>query len=164
MKSGRQQITEGTKQIQGKIKTLGEKETYKKLRIMEADIIKQAEIEKKSISGEWENYSKPNTSSGSCTWDHPQMIDKRTGRLENKRTNSDYTNYSIIRIRRNIGKSPGHLRRLAVIQIPLGNHQLTLIGKTRKLVNNNNYLLLLLLLFFLFCCHSCWTLNYKLLS
>ena len=42
----------------------GEKKTCKYLRILEADTIKQMEIKekdiKKSISGEWGNYSTPN--------------------------------------------------------------------------------------------------------
>ena len=47
---------------QGKIKTLGEKETYKYLGILEADAIKKVEIKeknvKKSISRDRENFSK----------------------------------------------------------------------------------------------------------
>ena len=48
---------------QEKIRMLGEKETYKYLGILEADGIKQSEMKeknKKSISGEGKNYSKPN--------------------------------------------------------------------------------------------------------
>ena len=45
------------------MRKLGEKETYKYWGILEADIIKQVEMKekfKKTISGERENYSKPN--------------------------------------------------------------------------------------------------------
>ena len=65
MKSGKWQKVEGI-ELPNKdtIRTLGEKETYKYLGILEADIIKQAEMKEKSeknnISGERESYSKPN--------------------------------------------------------------------------------------------------------
>ena len=49
---------------QNKIRTLGEKETYKYLGILEADTIKQMEMKekklRKNISGELENYSRQN--------------------------------------------------------------------------------------------------------
>ena len=48
-----------------------------------------------------------------------------TGGLENKRTSGDRPNYSIIEIGENTEKSPGDLRRLAVIQTPVRNHRLT---------------------------------------
>ena len=61
-------MTEGIDQPnQEKNRTLGEKETYKYLGILEADIIKQVEMKeklKKSISGERESYSKPNYIAG----------------------------------------------------------------------------------------------------
>ena len=41
-----------------KIRTLGEKETYKYLGKLEADTIKHAEMKEKKE--EWENYLKPN--------------------------------------------------------------------------------------------------------
>ena len=44
-----------------KIRTLGIKETYRYLGILESDSIKQAEMKEKNknTSGEWENESKP---------------------------------------------------------------------------------------------------------
>ncbi len=47
---------------QDKIRTLGEKETYKYLGILEADTIKQVEMKEKikNISGELENYLRQN--------------------------------------------------------------------------------------------------------
>ena len=50
MKSRKRQMTEGIEQQpnQGKIKTLGEKETYKYLKILEADTIKHAEMKEKN--------------------------------------------------------------------------------------------------------------------
>ena len=49
------------------------------------------------------------------------------GGLENKRTSRDNSNYGLDEIGWNIEKSPGDLRRLAITQTPVKNHQLTLI-------------------------------------
>ena len=52
---------------QEKIRTLGEKESYKYLEILEADTIKQMEMKKKlkkSVLGEQESYSKQNYIAG----------------------------------------------------------------------------------------------------
>ena len=46
------------------------------------------------------------------------------------RTSGDHPNYYIIENGQNTEKSPGDLRRLAVTQTPVKNHQLTLIWKT----------------------------------
>ena len=48
----------------------------------------------------------------------------------------DHPNYSIIKIGQNTEESPGDLKRLAVTQTPVRNHQLTLVWKTRKGINN----------------------------
>ena len=61
------------------------------------------------------------------TWYSHQRIDTETARLENKRTSEDYINYSIVEIGQNTEKSPGHMRRLAITQILVENHQLTLM-------------------------------------
>ena len=64
-KSGKRQMTEG-KELpnQERMRTQGEKETYKYLGILKADTIKQKEIRKKKLkkssSEERKNYSKPN--------------------------------------------------------------------------------------------------------
>ena len=50
----------------------------------------------------------------------------------------DHSNYCFVEIGQNNEKSPGDLRRLDIIQIPVENHQLTLVRKTLKRVNNNN--------------------------
>ena len=63
MKSGKRHITDGMElSNQDKIRTLGEKETYKYLVILEADTMKQIEKTKykKNISGELKNYSGQN--------------------------------------------------------------------------------------------------------
>ena len=43
------------------------------------------------------------------------------------RTSGDHPNYYIIENNRNIEKSPGDLKRLAVTQTPVKDHQLTLM-------------------------------------
>ena len=49
MKRGKRYMTEGMElQNQGKIRTLGEKETYEDLRILEANTIKQGEMKEKN--------------------------------------------------------------------------------------------------------------------
>ena len=54
------------------------------------------------------------------------------GRVETIQTNS------IAKDRQNTETSPGELRRLAVTQTPVKNHQLILMWKNAKGVNNNN--------------------------
>ena len=68
------------------------------------------------------------------TWSSPQSISKETGRLGNKRINENHPDYSIFKIGQNTKKSPGDLKRLAVTQTPVENHQLTLVWKTIKRV------------------------------
>ena len=63
MKSGKRHMVEGVEvPNQGKIRAFGVMETYKYLRIFEADTIKHAEMKekhlKKNASEERENYSK----------------------------------------------------------------------------------------------------------
>ena len=67
------------------------------------------------------------TSCGWCTWNDPQRIGRETGRFGNKRTSGDRPEYSIIKIGQESEKSPGELRRLAVTQTSVKNHQLTLM-------------------------------------
>ena len=47
--------------------------------------------------------------------------------LEKWRTSGDHPNYSIIENGQNTEKSPGDLKRLAVTQTPVKEHQLTLM-------------------------------------
>ena len=56
-----------------------------------------------------------------------QRIGKRSGRLRNQRTSKDHPDDSITKIVQNTEKSPVYLRRLAVTQPPVKNHQLTLV-------------------------------------
>ena len=46
--------------------------------------------------------------------------------------NGDYPNYSIGEFGQNTKKSPGDLKRLAVIQTPVENHLQMLVQKTLK--------------------------------
>ena len=55
-----------------------------------------------------------------------------------KTTDGGCSNDSIVEIGQNTEKSPGDLRRLAVTQTPVENHQLTLMCQTLKDNNNNN--------------------------
>ena len=73
-----------------------------------------------------------------------QRIDTRIGGLRNKKASGDHRNYSIIENGHNTKKSPGDLRRLAVTQTPVRNHQLTLEWKILK---RTKWLVLILLNF-----------------
>ena len=57
----------------------------------------------------------------------PIVIIKRPGGLGSWRTGRDYPNDSIAKDSRNTETSPGDLRRLAVTQTPVKNHQLILM-------------------------------------
>ena len=52
--------------------------------------------------------------------------------LEKKRMSGDYADCSIIKTGQNPEKSPGDLKRLPITWTPVGNHRLTLMGKTLK--------------------------------
>ena len=59
------------------------------------------------------------------------MVGKGTIRVRNKRISRDHPDYSIVNIGQNTLKSPRDSRRL-VTQIPVRNHQLTMVWKTLK--------------------------------
>ena len=61
-----------------------------------------------------------------------KKLDKVAGRVENWRTSRTNPNYTIVKIDQNTEKSPGDLKRLAVIQTLAKNHQLTLAWKPPK--------------------------------
>ena len=67
------------------------------------------------------------TNSNWCTRSGHQRIDKGSGGLRKKRTSGNRPNYNISKIGYNIEESPGDLRRLAVTQTPVRNHELTLV-------------------------------------
>ena len=92
------------------------------------DVVREQKKNKKTMEHEGDSDSSCNW----CAWYNPQRIGKETGRLGNKRTSGDQPNYSIIKIGQNTAKSPRDLRRLALTQTPVENHQLTLMWKTLK--------------------------------
>ena len=52
---------------------------------------------------------------------------KGTRGLGIKRGSGDHPNYSIVHIGQNTKKGPGNLRKLAITQTPMENHQLMLV-------------------------------------
>ena len=80
---------------------------------------------KKTVWHESDHYTNCNF----CSWYSHKRIIKGTGGLRNKGTSGDHPNYYIIEIGQNTEKSPGDLRRLAVIQNSVKDHQLTLMWK-----------------------------------
>ena len=65
-------------------------------------------------------------------WYSHQRIIKGTKGLGNKKTCVDHLKYNIIENGQNTENSPGNLRRLAVTQTPMKNHQLKLMWKSLK--------------------------------
>ena len=62
-----------------------------------------------------------------CFWYDKKRIIKRSGGLGSWRTGRDYPNDSTAKNGQNPETSPGDLKRLAVPQTPVKNHQLTLM-------------------------------------
>ena len=89
-----------------------------------------------TLLGNWkktmEHENDGDTNCNWCFWYSYRRIDKGTGGLGNEKTTGHPPNYSIIKIGQNTEKSPGDLRRLAVNQTPLRNHQLILAGKNSQ--------------------------------
>ena len=50
-------------------------------------------------------------------------LEKKTGRIGNQRKNQEYPDHCIVKISSNIEKSSGDLRKLAVTQTPVNDHQ-----------------------------------------
>ena len=61
-----------------------------------------------------------------------QRIDTEPGEVGKKTTSGDNPNYGIITIGQNTERNPGDLRRLAVTQTPVRNHQQMPVRKTLK--------------------------------
>ena len=61
------------------------------------------------------------------SWYSHRKIIKWIERLGNMGTSGDHPNYYIIENGQNTEKSPGDMRRLAVTQTPVKDHQLTLM-------------------------------------
>ena len=62
-----------------------------------------------------------------CFWHGNQRIIKGPGGFGSWRPSGDHPNNSIIENGQNTEKSPGDLRRLAVTQSPVKDHQMSLI-------------------------------------
>ena len=130
MKSGKRHMTDGMElPNHDRIRTLEENETYKYLGILEADTIKQVQmkgmIRKEYLRRTWKLLE--------------TRIIKGPGGFGSWQPSGDHPNNSIIENGQNTEKSPGDLRRLAVTQSPVKDHQLTLMWKTLMSNNNNNY-------------------------
>ena len=82
----------------------------------------------KTMEHEGDDY----TNRDRCVLYSHQRIIKGTGGLRNKRTSRDNPNYYIIEIGQNTKKSPRDLKRLAVTQTSVKDHQLMLMWKTLK--------------------------------
>ena len=54
-----------------------------------------------------------------CTWKELQKLYKLAGRAKNRRASKDHLNYWIVEISQNNEKSPGELRKIAIIQTPM---------------------------------------------
>ena len=79
-----------------------------------------------------ENESDVETNYSWCSLYSHQKINKGTGEIGNKKTSGDHPNFCVIEIGQNTEKSPGDLRKVAVAQTPVKDHQLTLMWKTFK--------------------------------
>ena len=72
-------------------------------------------------------YEDSDTNCNWCSWYSDQRTGAGTSGLRNKRTSGDHPNNSIFEISQNTKKSPGDFSRLAVTQITVENHPLTLM-------------------------------------
>ena len=61
-----------------------------------------------------------------------QKLGRKTGGILNQMKNQDHTDYRMVNIGQYTEESPRYLKKLAIIQTPVNNHQLTLMGKTRQ--------------------------------
>ena len=77
------------------------------------------------ITGEQEGDGDTNRSW--CTWNGGKSLRRMTGGIGNRRKDRYHPDFSIIEIGQNTERSPGDPRRLAVTQIPVKDHQITLV-------------------------------------
>ena len=80
---------------------------------------------KKKMEHEGDDYTNPDW----CIRYSKKRIIEGTEGLGSWRTSGDHPNYTIVENGQNTEKSPGDLRRLAVTQTPVKDHQLMLMGK-----------------------------------
>ena len=92
-------------------------------------------ISTSTILGNWKNLEHVGdnyTNCNWCFWYSKLRTIKGPGGLVSWQTCGDHPNDSIIENGQNTEKSPGDLRKLAVTQTPVKDHQLTLLWKTLK--------------------------------
>ena len=65
------------------------------------------------------------------TWEKTEIMLKQM-------KNPDHQDDSIVKIFKNLSKSPGFQMRLAATEMSVKDHLLTFVGKTRLELNNNN--------------------------
>ena len=63
---------------------------------------------------------------GSCVWNRLQRIGKKRGGIENQK-NRDHPDHSSVKIGKSSEKCPGDLKKLALVQTPVKDYQLTLV-------------------------------------
>ena len=99
--------------------------------LFETEIIKIGQLSGKMFSNKIVNFQESTTIVNACIKKSGNLLNspriKGTGGLGNLRITGDHSSYFIIVINQNTEKSPGDLRRLAVTQTPLKDHQLTLM-------------------------------------
>ena len=90
-------------------------------------------INTSTLQENWKNYKHEDdnyTNCDWCFWYSNKSIIKGTGGLGRWRLSGDYLNNNIIENCQNTEKCSGDLRRLAATQIPVKQHQFTLLWKT----------------------------------
>ena len=90
------------------------------------DHVRELKKKKQTMEPEGDNYTNCNW----CFGHSNQRITKGTGGVGSGWTNGDHPNNNIIENGQNTEKSLGDLRRLAVAQTPVKDHQLRLMWKT----------------------------------
>ena len=67
------------------------------------------------------------TNSNSSVPCNLQMVGRRTGGFGNKTRSGEHPSCSVVKLDQSTKKSPQDLRRVAITQTPVENHQLTLV-------------------------------------
>ena len=86
-------------------------------------IHKSCQRTKEAMEHESDGYTNCNW----CTWNDPQRFCKKAGGIRNRRTYEEHSSRTIVKVGQYTEKSPGDLRRLAVTQTPVKDHQLMLV-------------------------------------
>ena len=107
---------------------LNEPQSQNQRKRKERQVLEPCKRTKKAIGHEDDGDTNSNTRPKNC----PKRLGKRNKRVRNQRTNRDHPNYSIVEIGQNTEECPSDLRRLAITQTPVKDHQLTLVCKIRK--------------------------------